>query len=208
MPDQPISFDLLHPNPLLIVISGPSGVGKDSVVKVLLERNPQLHFMITTTSRPRRENEIDGVDYFFVDKEKFEELIAQNELIEYALVYNQYKGGQKQQIRDAWASGKDVIMRVDVQGAATYRKMFPEALLIFLLPSSEAELVHRLIDRGTETPESIHLRMETTRKELECLDYFDYMIFNPANQLDQAVKEIEAIICAEHHRTRQRKVTL
>lgn len=208
MEKEPINFDVLHPEPLLIVVSGPSGVGKDSVVKELLQRIPQLHFMITTTSRSRRENEIDGIDYFFVSKERFEELIAQNELIEYALVYDQYKGGQKQQIRDAWASGKDVIMRVDVQGAATYRKLFPEALLIFLLPPSEAELIKRLVDRKTESKESIDLRMATTRKEMESLSIFDYLVYNPHGKMDEAVEIIENIISAEHHRVNQRKVRI
>lgn len=203
---EPLSFDLYHPNPLLIVISGPSGVGKDSVVKALMERNQKLHFVVTTTSRPARENEVEGRDYFFVSKERFEEMIANNELIEYALVYDQYKGAVRKQVTDAWASGKDVIMRVDVQGAAKYRSLFPDALLVFLLPSSEEELVYRLTDRGTETPESINLRMATTRKELEYLPMFDYIVFNPAGKLNEAVDKLEAIITSEHHRVKQRRV--
>jgi guanylate kinase len=208
MAEKPLSFDLYHPNPLMIVISGPSGVGKDSVVKALMQRNTSYHFVVTTTSRERRENEVDGVDYFFVTKEHFEDLIARNEMIEYALVYDQYKGAAKQQVRDAWASGKDVIIRVDVQGADTYRKLFPEAMLVFLLPTSEEELIFRLRDRGTETEESIALRMATTRKELEYLPIFDYIVFNPAGCLEEAVDKLEAIITAEHHKVKQRKVEL
>jgi guanylate kinase len=151
---------------------------------------------------------VEGVDYFFVTKENFEDLISRNEMIEYALVYDQYKGAAKQQVRDAWASGKDVLIRVDVQGADTYRKLFPEAVLVFLLPTSEQELIFRLRDRGTETEDSISLRMATTRKELEYLPIFDYIVFNPAGCLDEAVDKLEAIIIAEHHKVHQRKVDL
>lgn len=208
MPDEPLSFDLYHPNPLMIVISGPSGVGKDSVVKALMKRNKSYHFVVTTTSREPREGEIEGVDYYFVAKAEFERLIAANEMIEYALVYDQYKGAAKQQVRDAWASGKDILIRVDVQGADTYRKLFPEALLIFLLPTSPEELIFRLHDRRTETEQSIAIRMSTTQKELEYLPIFDYIVFNPAGKLDDAVDNLEAIILAEHHRVKQRVVNL
>ncbi len=206
MTDTSLNFNCLHPNPLLVVISGPSGVGKDSVVKALMNRNPKLHFVVTTTSRSARQNEVEGIDYFFVSKDKFEEMINANQFIEYALVYDQYKGAARKQVTDAWDSGKDVIMRVDVQGAAKYRSLFPEAVLIFLLPTSEEELIYRLTDRGTETPESIKLRMATTREELGYLDIFDYIVYNPAGKLDEAVDKIEAIITAEHHKVHQRTV--
>lgn len=205
---EPITFDLYHPKPLLIIISGPSGVGKDSVVKALMARNPLLHFVVTTTSRPVRENEIEGRDYFFVSKLEFERMIQNDELIEYALVYDQYKGASRKQILQAWESGKDVIMRVDVQGAAKYRSLFPEALLVFLLPANEDELIYRLKDRGTETPESIQLRMATSRAELDYLPLFDYMVINPAGKLYDAVSHLEAIITAEHHRVKQRQVDI
>ncbi len=208
MPEQPLSFDLYDPNPLMIIISGPSGVGKDSVVKRLMERDSSFHFVVTTTSRERREHEVEGRDYFFVSKEQFEGMIARDEMIEYALVYDQYKGAEKKQVRDAFASHKDVIVRLDVQGAASYRKMFPEAVLIFLLPCSEQELIHRLRDRGTETEESIALRMATTRQEMEYLPIFDYIVHNPAGKLDHAVDMLQAIIDAEHHRVHQRTVSI
>jgi guanylate kinase len=208
MPVDSLNFDLYHPNPLLIVISGPSGVGKDSVVKELMKRNPKLHFVVTTTSRPARQNEKEGIDYFFVTKEEFEGMIARNDLIEYANVYEQYKGAARRQVTDAWASDMDVIMRVDVQGAARYRKLFPEALLIFLLPTSEEELIFRLKDRGTESEESIRIRMNTTRSELEYLNIFDYIVYNPAGKLSEAVANIEAIITSEHHKVQQRTVKI
>jgi guanylate kinase len=208
MINNPLSFDLIHPEPLLIVVSGPSGVGKDSVVRTLLKRGLPLHFVVTATSREKRPTEVDGVDYIFLTQEEFIEKINKNEMMEYAYVYNQYKGIPKEQVRLAWKSGKDVIMRLDVQGSATIRRLYPQALLIFLLPTSESELVHRLEDRQTETADSIRIRMTTTRKELESLDLFDYAVVNPEGKLEKAADIIESIITAEHQRVKQRKIEL
>src|SRR5512146_3140351 len=149
-----ISFDLYHPHPLLIVISGPSGVGKDAVVQTLQRRKTSLHFVVTATSRAMRKNEVHGVDYIFVSEAEFKRMIENDELLEYALVYDQYKGVPKSQVRDAMQSGKDVIMRVDVQGAATIRRLCPEAVLIFLIPTNQEEWIQRLKERHTETEES------------------------------------------------------
>ena len=194
--------------PLLIVISGPSGVGKDTVLESMRRRRLPFHFVVTATSRPQRAGEVDGEDYFFVSREQFEAMVEHCELIEHALVYNQYKGIPKQQVQDALASGQDVIMRIDVQGAATVRRLYPEALLIFLTTRSEEELVGRLRSRETETPESLRLRLTTARQEFEQLGLFDYLVVNADGQLDKAVDTISAIIQAEHHRTRPRRVTL
>jgi len=194
--------------PLLIVISGPSGVGKDAVLERMRQRRLPFHFVVTATSRPQRPGEVDGEDYFFVSQEQFEAMIGHGELIEHALVYNQYKGIPKKQVQDALASGQDVIMRIDVQGAATVRRLYPEALLIFLTTRSEEELVGRLKSRETETPESLRLRLSTARQEFEQLGLFDYLVVNADGQLDEAVDTISAIIQAEHHRTRPRRVTL
>ena len=208
MPEEPLSFDLLHPQPLLIVISGPSGVGKDAVLKSLAARQLDFHFVITCTSRPPRQNESDGIDYFFVSKEKFEEMIAQDELIEYAMVYDQYKGVPKSQIQQAMDSGKDVIMRVDVQGAARIHSLCPEAILIFLIPSNAEEWLKRLQSRKTETPENLKIRLETVRQELEQLPEFDYVVVNSQDRLEEAVDAIVAIITAEHHHVKPPKITL
>ena len=208
MSNEPISFDVLHPQPFLIVISGPSGVGKDSVVKELLKRNASMDFVVTTTSRDKREKEQEGVDYFFVTKAEFERMIRENEFLEHSLVYDQYKGIPKKQVLNVWAKGKDVILRIDFQGARKIRGLFPGALMIFLLPTSEYELRQRLIDRKTETPETIELRMATTRHEMESISIFDYLVYNPHGKLEEAVSNIEAIIKAEHHRVDQRKVTI
>jgi guanylate kinase len=201
-------FNILKSKPLLIVISGPSGVGKDSVVQRMKERGMPFHFVITANTRPRRENEVHGADYFFVSKEEFARMIEQNELIEYAVVYGDYKGIPKQQVREALASSKDVVMRLDVQGAETVRKLAPEALLIFLTTGSEEELVKRLKDRKTETPDELALRIATARKELKRVEAFDYVIINHDDELDETVDTVLAIINAEHHRVRHREVTL
>jgi guanylate kinase len=206
MPDS--EFNLHNPQPLLIVISGPSGVGKDSVLNGLKERNLPMHFVVTATTRPRRENETHGVDYFFVSKDEFAHMIEEEELIEYAIVYNDYKGIPKQQVREALASGQDVVMRVDVQGATTVRKLAPEAVLIFLTTESEDALVRRLKARQTETAEDLSLRIATARQELKRAVGFDYVIVNADGRLEDTVDTVIAIIKAEHHRVNPRKVSL
>jgi guanylate kinase len=201
-------FDVLHPQPLLIVVSGPSGVGKDTVLQRMKERELPFHFVVTATTRPRRANEVHGEDYFFLSKEEFARMIDEDELLEYAIVYNDYKGIPKQQVREALASGKDVIMRIDVQGAATIRKLAPDAILVFLTTENANELVHRLETRKSETAESLSLRIATARQELKRVDEFDYVVINHEFFLDDTVDTIRAIISAEHHRVSQRNVSL
>lgn len=200
-----LSFDLYHPQPLVVVISGPSGVGKDAVLKNMQARGLPFHFVVTMTSRPPRDNEVEGQDYHFTTREHFERLIAEEGFIEYALVYQDYKGVPKAQIRAALDSGKDVILRVDVQGAATFRKLCPEAVLIFLIPQDEEEWMERLQNRKTETAESLTLRVHTARAELEKLGEFDYVVVNAHERLEEAVDTIEDIINAEHHRVHPRQ---
>lgn len=208
MTEESLSFDLVHPQPLLVVISGPSGVGKDAVLKSLQQRDLPLHFVVTMTSRQPRNGEADGVDYFFVSREQFEGLIAQDEFIEHALVYQDYKGIPKGQIRQAMKSNKDVILRVDVQGAQTLRRLFPEAVLIFLIPTNEKEWYERLRNRKTETPDSLALRLKTAKEELEYLPEFDYVVVNAQDRLEETVDTIASIITAEHHRVVPRKITI
>jgi len=208
MPDETISFDFFNPEPILIVLSGPSGVGKDAVLQSLRKRRFPIHIVVTATSREPRPEEINGVDYIFVSQTHFEEMITNDELLEHALVYHQYKGIPKSQVRQALASGKDVILRVDVQGAARIRSLCPDAIMIFLLPSNAPEWFKRLRDRRSETEESLKLRIETARIELEQLGLFDYVVVNAEDQLENAVDTIIAIIDAEHHRIPPRKITL
>src|SRR5512143_4163191 len=201
-------FNLPHPEHLLIVISGPSGVGKDTVIQRMIERNLPFHFVVTATTRPPRPNEIHGRDYFFFSHDEFAEMIEKGELLEHAIVYNDYKGIPKAQVRGALASGKDVVMRLDVQGAATIRNLYPDALLIFLSPQDETEMVNRLQERKTETPEGLKLRIATARQEMNHVTSFDYVVINRELHLDETVDTIISIIVAEHHRVRQRKISL
>jgi guanylate kinase len=194
--------------PLLIVISGPSGVGKDTVVNGLKERQVPFHFVVTATNRAPRLDEVDVVDYIFVSTSEFAQMIEEDELLEYAFVYGDYKGVPKEQVRRAFASGRDVIMRLDVQGAATIRQLAPEAVLIFLVAGSADEMVQRLRDRKTETEDAIKMRVATARQELKRIDEFDYCVVNPQGDVDSAVGQILSIIAAEHARVRQRVVKL
>ncbi|MDI6814266.1 MAG: guanylate kinase [Desulfitobacteriaceae bacterium] len=193
--------------PLLIVISGPSGAGKDSVIRALKKRGLPIHFVVTATSRPKRPNEVEGVDYLFVSRARFEEMIANNELIEHAVVYGEYKGVPRQQVMDALASGKDVILRVDVQGALTLRRQFPDAVLIFLSAEDLDEIAKRLESRSTEEEEELRRRLDTAQWEMDHLCEFDYWVVNRRGKLNQTADILIAIIQAEHHRTcRQRSV--
>jgi len=201
-------FDIPKTTPLLIVISGPSGSGKDTVMQRMKERGLPFHFVVTATTRPKRADEIQGRDYLFVSKEEFARMIEENELIEYAIVYGDYKGIPKDQVRQALASGRNVVLRIDVQGAETVRKLAPEALMIFLTTENEVELERRLRDRKTETNDSLALRIATARKELQRLEAFDYVVVNCDSHLDETVDTIRSIIDAEQHRVRQRKVSL
>jgi guanylate kinase len=196
------------PNPLLIVISGPSGVGKDSVLEEMKSRGLPFHFVITATTRSPRPEETDGADYFFLSQDEFARMIDEGELLEYAVVYQDYKGIPKSQVRKALASGKNVIMRIDVQGAETVRKLAKDALMIFLTPQNEEELINRLKNRNTEDNESLKLRIATTRQEYNKIDLFDYIVVNKDEQLAVAVDMIEAIIKAEQQRVHQRVVEL
>lgn len=205
-----IDFDLKKPKrtPLLIVVSGPSGIGKDTVVQGLKNRNLPFHFVITATSRPPREKEVDGRDYFFYSQDKFEEMIAAGEFLEHAWVYTAYKGVPKWQVREALQSGEDVVMRLDFQGARTVRNLCPEAILIFLTAGSKEEWLGRLHNRRSETEEELAVRIETAKAEYESLDIFDYIVLNEEDNLDRTLDVIESIIEAEHHRVHPRRVIL
>ncbi len=194
--------------PLLVVISGPSGVGKDTVLDHMKQRGLPFHFVVTATTRLIRPGEVEGEDYFFVKEQEFLDMIDRGELIEHALVYNDHKGVPRQQIREAMDSGQDVVIRVDVQGAKTIRALAPQALMIFLTAGDEAELERRLRKRRTESEADLQLRLATAKKELGYLDEFDYAVLNADSHVDVAVDTILAIIEAEHHRVDPRRVEL
>lgn len=198
----------LEPPPLLIVLSGPSGVGKDATLTRMKELGCPFHFVVTATDRPQRPGEVHGVDYYFFSSEEFAAMLERDELLEHAMVYGQNKGIPKSQVRQALASGKDVIMRLDVQGAATVRRIVPDALLIFLIAPSEEELIRRLKERKTESSEGLKRRIATAREEMKRLPEFDYVVVNRDGKLDEAVEQIMAIITAEKCRVKQRKIEL
>jgi guanylate kinase len=194
--------------PLLIVISGPSGAGKDSVVQRMKERGFPFHFVVTATDRAPRHNEIDGRDYYFYTTAEFERMIDEQELLEHAWVYGQHKGIPKAHVREALASGQDVVMRVDVQGAETVKKLLPAATTIFLICESEEELVARLRERRTESEEALRKRLRTAHEEMACIPDFDYVVVNRHDALDAAVDDVIAIMRAEHCRSEPRKIRL
>ena len=206
MPTTEDPFDLMHPQPLLIVISGPSGIGKDSVLQEMKRRALPFHFVVTANTRAPRPEEVDGVDYIFMSREEFLAGVERGDFIEHARVYNDLKGIPRWQIEDALKSGKDVVLRVDVQGAETVRNLYPEALLIFLIPTSYNEWYERLVKRNTESPADLQTRIEISVKEVEKVGLFDYFVVNAEHLLCQAVDDIERIIRAEHLAVRHRKI--
>ena len=195
-------------NPLLLVLSGPSGVGKDLLLSRLREAGRPYHFTVTATTRPIRGGEMDGVDYHFVTRDQFEEMIADNALLEWANVYGNYYGVPKNQVMQALRQGQDVILKIDVQGAATVREIAPEAVFIFLAPPSEDELERRLRGRRTESDATFTTRNEELRNELEEAEKFDYTVVHHTDATDEAALEIEDIISRERLREPPRSVIL
>mgnify|MGYP000944407651 CR=1 FL=1 len=182
---------------IMVVVSGPSGVGKDSVVRRLLERDPNLCFVVTTNTRPMREGEVHGKDYYFVSRREFERMIGAEEFVEHAIVYGDRKGITRKSINIAIESGRDVLLRVDVQGAATLKALYENAILLFLLPESKEQLLGRLEGRRSETSESMKERIATAVEEHTKKDVFDYVVVNRKNDLDGTVDAIQEIINQE-----------
>jgi guanylate kinase len=194
--------------PLLIVLSGLSGVGKDAVLSRLKQSACPLEFIVTVTTRALRPNEADGVHYRFVSEKDFQEMIDRHELLEWANVYGNMYGVPREPVKKALEEGRDVIVKVDVQGASTIKKILPEAVFIFLTTPSTEDLVSRLRQRRTESPADLKLRLKTAESELEKLPLFDYAVINREGELGRAVADIEAIISAEKCRVKPRHLTL
>lgn len=199
---------LLQPRPILVVLSGPSGVGKDATLQAMQKCNTPFYFVVTATTRPRRAGEREGVDYHFVNMGDFAEMIDKGELLEYSIVYGDYKGIPKRHVRAALASGQDVIMRIDVQGAAKIRQIIPEAVTIFLTAESEDELVRRLRERKTEAPDQLKMRIATARQEIKRMGEFDYVVVNRDDRLDETVDRVLSIITAEKSRVDWKPVVI
>jgi len=184
---------------LLIVLSGPSGVGKGTVRKELFKQpDTNYEYSISITTRPPREGEVDGVDYFFKTREEFERMIEEEKLLEYAEFVGNYYGTPLDYVNETLDAGRDVFLEIEVQGAAQIREKVPEALFIFLAPPSLSELERRLIERGTESEEIIKKRIETAKEELEMMKLYDYVVEN--DEIQKACEKINAIITAEHCR--------
>ena len=181
-------------NSILIVLSGPSGVGKDAVLNHMKNNHMDYHFTVTVTTREKRPNEIEGIDYIFIEKPKFESLRENDDLLESAEVYGNFYGIPKSQVLDALSSGKDVIMKLDVQGAKTIKSLAPNALFIFLAAPTIESLRTRLEKRMTESPEALETRLNTAKMENTESEWFDHIIINEDDQIDKTVKELEEII--------------
>ncbi|MFH1382947.1 MAG: guanylate kinase [Chloroflexota bacterium] len=196
------------PKPLFLVLSGPSGVGKDTILARMKELGLPLSFITTVTTRQRRPTERNAVDYRFVSTERFQEMLAENELLEWAKVYGNYYGVPKQAVKQALEKGRDAIVRVDVQGAASIKKILPQAVFIFIMPPSVEESSARLKARSTETVADLDLRLKTAREEIAQLPLFDYIVVSRSGEIDRAVVDIQTIITAEKCRVVQREISL
>lgn len=194
--------------PLLVVLSGPSGAGKDAALSALRALNRPWHFTVTATTRLKRPGETDGSDYIFLSHAQFEAMAKAGEFLEYARVYGNWYGVPKQQVQEAMARGLDTIVKVDVQGAATIKTIAPDAAFVFLAPSSMAELRQRLSLRATESADDLEFRTETAWQEMDRMPEFDYVVVNQNGGLDSAVACIDAIITAEKCRIPPRQITI
>src|SRR6266513_698253 len=203
--------DLKPPAPeqgLLFVLSAPSGAGKDSVIKALQERGTDLYVVASVTTRAPRPGESEENPYHFVSQEQFMQMIKNDELIEYANVHGNWYGHPRKVIRDNLRAGRDVLLKIDVQGAATIRRKVPQAIFIFLVPSSLEELTQRLVTRQTETEEERLRRLADAREELTQQYWYDYVVVNRQGHLQEAVDQLRAIMLAEHARTHPRHIDI
>ena len=187
-------------NQLLIVLSGPSGVGKDALLKKMKEQKYPFHYVVTVTSRPRRKGERDGVDYHFISQQEFQQMIDNGELLEWANVYGNYYGVPRREISQALSKGKDVIVKVDVQGAATIKRILPQTVFIFLRPPSMEELEKRLRQRHSESARDLALRLRKAEEEMNSLPLFDHVLTSHQGKLDEVISQIQAIVTAEKRR--------
>lgn len=194
--------------PLLVVLSGPSGAGKDAVLSRMRDLGYSFHYVVTVTTRPRRAVESDGKDYWFLTEAEFQKMLRNGELLESAQVYGYWYGVPRKQVKQALDEGKDVMLKIDVQGAATIRKLIPGAVLIFLAPPRMDEHEQRLRQRQTESDAELRVRLGRAGEEMKSLPLFDYIVVNHKGELDAAVSDINAIVTAEKHRVTPRLVEL
>lgn len=200
-PSPEIERYINRPTPaLLVVLTGPSGVGKDVTLQRMRELGVPFHYVVTVTTRERRAGEIDGVHYRFVSRQEYEVLKGRGELLEHAEVYGNYYGVPRSEVIEPLRRGEDVIMKPDVQGAAKIKELEPNAIFIFLAPPSMEELAKRLYYRKTEDPAELETRLKVARQEMQALRDFDYVVVNHHKRLDETVEAIQTIIRAEKHK--------
>jgi guanylate kinase len=195
-------------HPLLIVISGPSGVGKDAALDRMKKAGLPYHYVLTATTRPKRPGEKDGVDYWFISEDKFRQMVERNQFLEWAKVYGNYYGVPKREIKETLKQGLDTVVKVDVQGAATIKRILPDALFIFLMPPSPEELANRLKQRYGLSSTDLDVRLGKAQEEMESLPMFDYVVISYTDNLDLTVTEINAAVTAEKCRIKPRMVSL
>jgi len=179
----------------LIVLSGPSGTGKGTICKELLRRNPDLQYSISATTRSPREGEVHGVNYWFFSKERFQSMIENDELLEWAEVYGNYYGTPRAYVAETMEKGQDIVLEIDTQGALKVKNNFPQGIFIFIVPPSLDELAERLWKRGTDSPQVIEIRLQCVREELKMASNYHYLVIN--DRVSDAVNKIAAIILAE-----------
>ena len=201
-PDKP------RPGPLLVVISGPSGTGKDAILDQLKSSGYPAEFVTTVTTRPKRAGEKDGADYHFIPDKRFQEMLEKKQFLESAQVYGHWYGVPKAPVREALAEGQDTILKIDCQGAATIKKIIPQAVFIFVAPPSMEELEARLKGRRTDSDFDCDLRLKIAEEEMKQLHLFDYVVVSQQDRIELAVLAIEAIIIAEKHQVVPREISL
>jgi guanylate kinase len=197
-----------QPGAQLVIISGPSGVGKDTIIEAMRRREPPYprHYVVTVTTRGRRASEIDGVSYHFLSFEDYERLREADGLLEASEVHGNWYGTPRDQVQSALSSGRDAVLKIDVQGADKVRAKVPDALLIFVVPPSLQELDARLVGRSTETPKDLAIRRRDAATELARQGEFDHVVVNETDEVDATAEEIDAIIAAEHERFADRRI--
>lgn len=188
---------------LLLVVSGPSGAGKGTICKELLQKNEQIKLSVSATTRKPRNGEVDGVNYFFIEKDKFTNMIEDGEFLEYAQIYDNFYGTPKAAIIECLENGQDVVLEIEMQGAKQIKDVYPEGVFIFVLPPSLEELKERIIGRGTETKEEIEKRFSCAFEEINQIVNYDYFVVN--KDISQSVIEVESIILAEKNKVARYK---
>jgi guanylate kinase len=209
MTDATTDMPAGSPGSLLVIISGPSGVGKDTIIAALHARDPDepdYHYVVTCTTRAPRPGEIDGVNYHFLDKETFLRMRDAGDLLEANVNYENWYGTPRRQVAEALAAGKDVILKIDVQGAQVVKERVPDALLVFIVPPTQEALFQRLRSRATETAEELDLRQRNAAIELARAGDYDHVVVNETGEVERTAAEIEAIIAQEKRRHPERRI--